>query len=203
MTPSSNSPREILREYTVMSHSSGHSSQILAANSTDLLFTCHILSFMKSKDNPYTVTIHSGDSDTGPVIGAARILPIHDDQARVRGSQQQRCGMEDMHHTSLFAAQNHYTLYIELPDGGRRDFEWKGTHDVHALSTNANKTARKLDDAAYKIDSEPLKLVEKGTNEFMARLSIVCCSMVDISRRGAILRLERILEVRRGIELFS
>jgi hypothetical protein len=92
---------------------------------------------------------------------------------------------EDMHQTSLFAAQNHYTLSIKLPDGRRRDFEWKGTHDVYALSTNANKTARKLDDVAYKIDSEHLKLAEKGTNEVVVRL--VHCPLLDgghIKKRG-------------------
>jgi hypothetical protein len=72
-------------------------------------------------------------------------------------------------HNKPFTRRSLYGLSVELPTGERRDFEWKGTHDVKGLSKNTHKISKKMEDFAYKIDTQHLKLVDKTTGEIVAR----------------------------------
>lgn len=178
MGSTSGTTGEAIRVYTVMKYGPSRGCQILSLNNTDVLFTSDISLFTTTKDNPYSVTIHSGASNTGPIVGAARLSIMTTTIKLAIGNPKSRDVVwEDMHHVKVMAPKNNYHLSLELPSGVSVQFEWKGTHDVKGMSTNAVETAKKIDNYAYKIDMKHLKLVDKSTGEVVARF--IHCPLVD------------------------
>jgi len=178
---SSNSLPDSARQYTVLRYGPAHVCQIHGPNSSVVLYTSYIASF-KTKNHKYDLTLHEGESDSGPIIGAARLSMITNTIKLAFGDPDgSSATWEDMRNKP-FTRRKQYSLSIRLPTGERRVFEWKSTHNVEALSTNPHSVARKMEDFAYKIDSKHLKLVDQESGEVVARF--IHCPLVDSCNLG-------------------
>src|SRR5262245_20344808 len=119
------------------------SSKVLAPDSLVALYK---FKAPKAAFFQYNMTLHVGHSSAGPVVGGCRISTFSSDINLAFGDPNgSNAVWEDMHRTSYWKVVD-YSLSVEVPSGGRRDFTWKGTHDVEGF--------------AKKMDIQHLKLVE-------------------------------------------
>ena len=130
--------------------------------SSTLLYTCEMPTFAFRRDD---VTMHLGDSVSGPVVATSRItnwdqnielffasLPSQDLYERIP-----RVTRETMVRQRPLLKTNCFALPLAPPSSReRRQFVWKGTHHVKGGFWQ-------------KIDSTHVKLVDSATNDVVAR----------------------------------
>jgi hypothetical protein len=139
---------ESARECTVMRHGLWRTYQVFAPNSADVLYTSQITN-TTTKNRQYDLTLHDGDSNAGPTAGAARFSIITNTIKLASGDPDGSSVLWEDIRNKPFARRNVYSFSIELPTGERRNFEWKGTHDVKGISKNIHTFSKKMEHFAY------------------------------------------------------